>query len=59
MTPETPCFVYGYGGFNISLSPEFRIDRTVFLEAGGIYVVPNLRGEESMVKIGTKPEQNV
>ncbi len=41
---KTPCFVYGYGGFNISLSPEFRIDRAVFLEAGGIYCVPNLRG---------------
>ncbi len=41
---NTPCFVYGYGGFNISLGPEFRIDRTIFLEAGGIYCVPNLRG---------------
>jgi prolyl oligopeptidase len=39
-----PCFVFGYGGFNISYTPEFRIDRTVFLEAGGIYCVPNLRG---------------
>jgi prolyl oligopeptidase len=64
MTPETPCFVYGYGGFNISLSPEFRIDRTVFLEAGGIYVVPNLRGGgeygEDWHKAGTKClKQNV
>lgn len=41
---ETPCFVYGYGGFNISLGPEFRIDRALFLEAGGVYCVPNLRG---------------
>lgn len=39
-----PCFVFGYGGFNISLTPEFRIDRTLFLEAGGIYCVPNIRG---------------
>jgi prolyl oligopeptidase len=38
------CFVFGYGGFNISYTPEFRIDRAVFLEAGGIYCVPNLRG---------------
>lgn len=44
MTPETPCFVYGYGGFNISIAPEFRIDRAIFLEAGGIYCVPNIRG---------------
>jgi prolyl oligopeptidase len=39
-----PCFVFGYGGFNISYTPEFRIDRALFLEAGGIYCVPNLRG---------------
>lgn len=41
---ETPCFVFGYGGFNISIAPEFRIDRAIFLEAGGIYCVPSLRG---------------
>ncbi|MDF2451821.1 MAG: Family serine protease [Bacteroidota bacterium] len=41
---NNPCFVFGYGGFNVSYTPEFRIDRAVFLEAGGIYVVPNLRG---------------
>jgi prolyl oligopeptidase len=61
---ETPCFVYGYGGFNISLAPEFRIDRAVFLEAGGIYCVPNLRGGgefgEDWHKAGTKcRKQNV
>jgi prolyl oligopeptidase len=41
---NNPCFVFGYGGFNISYTLEFRIDRAVFLEAGGIYCVPNLRG---------------
>jgi len=41
---SNPCFVFGYGGYNISYTPEFRIDRAVFLEAGGIYCVPNLRG---------------
>lgn len=41
---NNPCFVFGYGGFNISYTPEFRIDRAVFLEAGGVYCVPNLRG---------------
>jgi prolyl oligopeptidase len=61
---STPCFVYGYGGFNISLSPEFRIDRAVFLEAGGIYCVPNLRGGgeygEEWHSAGTKcKKQNV
>ncbi len=61
---ETPCFVYGYGGFNISLGPEFRIDRALFLEAGGMYCVPNLRGGgeygELWHKAGTKcNKQNV
>jgi prolyl oligopeptidase len=41
---NNPCFVFGYGGFNVSYTPEFRVDRSVFLEAGGIYCVPNLRG---------------
>jgi len=41
---KNPCFVFGYGGFNISYTPEFRIDRALFLEAGGVYCVPNLRG---------------
>ncbi len=59
-----PCFVYAYGGFNISLSPEFRIDRAIFLEAGGIYCVPNLRGGgeygDAWHKAGTKcQKQNV
>lgn len=61
---NTPCFVFGYGGFNISLGPEFRIDRALFLEAGGIYCVPNLRGGgeygEDWHKQGTKClKQNV
>jgi prolyl oligopeptidase len=64
MTEETPAFVYGYGGFNISLGPEFRIDRAMILEAGGIYCVPNLRGGgeygEDWHKAGTKcKKQNV
>lgn len=61
---QAPCFVFGYGGFNISYTPEFRIDRAVFLEAGGIYCVPNLRGGgeygEAWHKNGTKcKKQNV
>src|SRR5690606_5699260 len=35
---------YGYGGFNISLTPSFSIANAVWLENGGVYAVPNLRG---------------
>lgn len=41
---NNPCFVYAYGGFNISIAPDFKVDRALFLEAGGIYCVPNIRG---------------
>ena len=39
-----PCFVFGYGGFTSHYAPEFRTDRAVFLESGGIYCVANIRG---------------
>lgn len=39
-----PTFLYGYGGFNISITPNFSVKNTVFLEQGGIYAVVNLRG---------------
>jgi prolyl oligopeptidase len=39
-----PCFLFGYGGFNAFYSPEFRIDRCLFLEQGGVYAIPGLRG---------------
>jgi prolyl oligopeptidase len=39
-----PCFLFGYGGFNLYYSPEFKIDRAVFLENGGIYAIPGIRG---------------
>ncbi len=41
---KTPTILYGYGGFNISLTPSFSIANAVWLELGGIYAVPNLRG---------------
>ncbi len=44
MDGNNPTILYGYGGFNISLSPSFSISRAAFLEQGGIYVMANLRG---------------
>ena len=48
-----PTILYGYGGFNISLTPSFSIANVVWMEQGGIYAVPNLRGGGSMGKNGT------
>jgi len=39
-----PTILYGYGGFNVSLTPRFSSTRAVWLEQGGIYAVANLRG---------------
>ncbi len=39
-----PVYLYGYGGFNISLPPSFSPNRLVWLENGGIYAQANLRG---------------
>lgn len=41
---KNPTILYGYGGFNISLTPNFNIANTVWLEKGGVYAVANLRG---------------
>ena len=41
---KNPTILYGYGGFNISLTPSFSITNSVWMEQGGVYAVPNLRG---------------
>ena len=61
---KNPVFLYGYGGFNISLGPAFSALRIPFLEKGGIYAQVNLRGGneygEEWHQAGTKlQKQNV
>ncbi|MEL6248831.1 MAG: prolyl oligopeptidase family serine peptidase [Cyanobacteria bacterium J06627_15] len=61
---QNPTLLYGYGGFSISLTPGFSVGNLVWLEMGGIYAVPNLRGGgeygEDWHVAGTKTQkQNV
>ena len=41
---QNPTLLYGYGGFNVSLTPSFSVSRMVWLEMGGVFAMPNLRG---------------
>lgn len=61
---NNPTLLFGYGGFNLSKTPEFRLDRLIFLERGGIFAMPSLRGGgeygEKWHEAGTKEKkQNV
>lgn len=68
MDGNNPCFLYGYGGFNISITPAYTPGSSpspaIFLENGGIYAVANIRGGgeygEKWHEAGTKlNKQNV
>ncbi|MGE3312680.1 MAG: prolyl oligopeptidase family protein [Limisphaerales bacterium] len=64
MDGRNPTYLYGYGGFNISLTPSFSVPNAAWLEMGGVYAMPNLRGGgeygEAWHKAGTKlQKQNV
>ncbi|OAB58547.1 prolyl endopeptidase [Phormidium willei BDU 130791] len=41
---NNPTYLYGYGGFNISLTPSFSVSQLVWMELGGVLAIPNLRG---------------
>jgi prolyl oligopeptidase len=41
---KNPTLLYGYGGFDISMTPYFSVARVVWLELGGVFALPNIRG---------------
>lgn len=44
LTGDNPTYLYGYGGFNVNMTPYFSASRLILLENGGVFAMPNLRG---------------
>ncbi len=44
LSKGAPALLYGYGGFNVSLTPGFSVTRLQWMEMGGVYALANLRG---------------
>jgi prolyl oligopeptidase len=61
---KSPTYLYGYGGFNNAMTPAFSVSNLVWMELGGVFALPNLRGGgeygEDWHKAGTRlTKQNV
>jgi len=41
---KNPTYLYGYGGFNVSMTPSFSVSNLAWMEMGGVFVIPNIRG---------------
>lgn len=44
LTGDNPTYLFGYGGFNVNMTPYFSASRLILLENGGVFAMPNLRG---------------